>query len=462
MDQQRQPPDLDPDAQGGGNEEHDPGDEPDTIVVQAWTLDPKATPYLFNLSTTAVCAILQLLLVLANLEAQHQILVQYQVWRYLFAVLPRVLLTTMLAFASTYFYEYTLAHQNGVLGLAWCAVILEPQKLFMKLVAGLWKIDITMARADNRREELRRMRDVLREEERWETAAALYDLLAGAWEMVADLSVVVGFDMVRRLVLDGCLGLLQWSKVWGWEKATNLIQGDEMWVDRSTNPGDLWSPLHRVMGQVVLQLVVAAVLLQIMFLYRFHFQAAKEIHGSFQMMEESRPKAVMLQETVTHLVTLTAHQVVRFAVPTGVWAAVPGHVFKGELVRLLRTRQSRNFCSAPGVSPQFKRRGGACAEDRMWLVSITFLTLAVNLTLRYTVRLFTRLGWRLCEPIFVWRTIWIREVIARTKPVFLEQVDTDLGLDRQVKSRAMLTFLFPSSGPLLMMIRGGFDVGNPW
>ncbi|KAH8203402.1 hypothetical protein TruAng_002386 [Truncatella angustata] len=456
-----------PDAQQQDEEPEEPENQPEATTMAGWTLNSKPVPFPFNMTTTALCAILQCLLVLGNLEFEHRLLFRYQIWRYLFHVVPRVLLSIALAFLSTLLYERILAYEEGYFRLLWNAAIVEPQRLMIRLIAKMWDVDIEIPA----REEANRLREL---HEMWRmlqlgkdgrsspTAASIYETLAEAWETLVNVGVVVELEVARRLSRDGLLWVLKWSQMSGWQEVTSFINEDKIWVETAADPEDLWAPLHRIVGQVFLQLLVATVLLQVMFFYRFRLQEAQGIYEDDDMYEELRPKATFLRATAMHLFTYTAYQIIQFAIPDHVRTAVPGHVLKLETVQWLRTRTFKNFCLAPGSFSRLDMRGGACLEDLGWVVATPILTLAVHLAVRYVMRWFVRIGWWMADSIFEWQTLYIHFAVEQIKLIFLEQMDADLGLDDQVKSRALVSFFFPGSGPMAMMVPGGYDAERVW
>lgn len=434
-----------------------------TVQIPSWSTDPKPAPFPFNLTTTTVCIILQLLLVVVNLETQHQLLVQYQIWRYLFAILPRVLLTTILAFASTAIYEGTLADFDGPFHDCWRALIVIPQSLFLKSVAAVWRINVRVPPTENKLEELERMTDVLHKGDgAWGFAAGLYELLATAWSVFATFIVLLWYTAARRLLGAGLLWAIEGSGVWGGRWVIEFIKQEKMWFDATTAPDDLWTPLQRLAGQAVLQLGVATALLQLMFLFRFQVQEAKEIYESPEMIALVRPKAAYLRATVVHLLTYTAYQVVRGSMPTKLWQVLPGHIVKQEFIKSFRRRSFHQFCVAPGSTSWFDLRGGRCLQDFSWLLVLSFSVLLTHIVLRYVTRKLARVGWWCCKQFFVWQTLWIAPVVARTRPIFLEQMDADFILDETVEYRVFMAFIAPDSGPLPMMIPGGGNAEGVW
>ncbi|ETS80434.1 hypothetical protein PFICI_07963 [Pestalotiopsis fici W106-1] len=446
-----------------GVDDEDTPDTEEIIQIPSWTTDPKPPPFPFNLTTTTVCLISQLLLILINLETQHQLLVRYQVWRYLFAILPRVLLTTALAFASTALYEGILADFDGPLHDCWRALIIIPQSLLLRSVAAVWRINVRVPPTENKLEELERMTDVLRKGDGpWGFATGLYEVLATAWSVAVSFAVLLWYAAGRRLLVAGLLWALEGSGVWGGRWAIDFVNQDRMWVDASTVPEDLWTPRQRLIGQVALQLGVATALLQFMFMFRFQVQEAKEIYESPEMIAQVRPKAAYLRATAVHIVTYTAYQIIRGMLPVKLWEVGPGYIIKQEFVKSFRRKSFNQSCVTPGSTSWFDLRGGQCLDDFAWLVALSLSVLLTHQVLRYAMRRLARVGWWFCEPFFVWRTLWIAPVVARTRLIFLEQMDADFTLDETVEYRVLMTFIAPDSGPLPMMIPGGGDAEGVW
>lgn len=441
-------------------DEIDP-DEEQTIQISPWSSETKDHPSPFTLSTTTVCIIAQLLLILANLETQHQLFARYHVWAYLRDVLLGVWVTLFASICSTSLYEGILNDGEGIFQIAWHVASAGPQILIRRVAARLGRINARIAWSDDPE----RAAELLGNGDGgWYVASTLGNALAGLWGVVVNLAVLFWWDTIPSVVIGFSLALVQ-RYVWEARPLYKLIEFINiggLWLDLAVDRDGPWEPWQRLIGRAASQLVLSAALLQGMFLWRFYAAEAVEIYKDREMLDSTRPVATWLRTTAVHLVAYTGYQVVLAVIPARVWHVSLGRMVKEEFLQSVRRGSFKDACLAPGSTPWANFRGVRCLQDLGWLVILALTTLVVHMALRYIVKKLARVGWWLCEPLFVWRTLWIAPTIARTRPQFLEQMEADFSLDENLQWRVLMTFLAPRSGSLPMMVPGGYNAEGVW
>ncbi|KAI0128772.1 hypothetical protein BJ170DRAFT_594603 [Xylariales sp. AK1849] len=429
--------------------------QPEYIVPdESWTDEHKEPPFPLNLESTHVCAILLILVVFANIEAQFLWCFRQGVWHLLGYVSFRASLTVAAAWGSTYLFEHILEAFEGPRN--W--VDGEIGSIMFKLVARAFRIELSENGTAPQEDEL--LRNISFKKRSWQIPRATWDLLTNGLIMVwGFLWLLIQkriYLYLRRLFqyLVQCLvhlfgEIMNWpSWVSSLKVVINFVDQGKLWVDYTRDIDDLWTSAGLVGGQVVLQLAIGTAMFLMVFLRRCQSGEWKEIHRVPDGGE--RAQACNLRTTVVHLVSYTAYQIICFVVAAGGW----------QDIRRQTWRKWNQVLVLKGEYLEFS--GGRSLEYVGWSLTLALLTFVVHLGLRCITRKLIKVCWKYWAPFIVWRTLWREGAIKQVGKVYLRQTAKDLSLDDRVWYRTLMTFFFTDVGPLPTGIPGGYNADEIW